>query len=190
MGLDFSKLENIAYRGFDGEKARADKDALIEQGFTILEEPTPFDKPEGTAAQSGAAPDRKPIMSGDVIAPTTTPAQAAQAETRETGSPSARTAQGASQSATQRPQRAFTAPTDTTRDYRAMYAALFRFHERHNPPTPGDDDGALYWSATTDDMTATAQRFDNDPFMVNLLCVVFGELESEYKAMRQQATGA
>lgn len=29
MGLDFSKLENIAYRGFEGTEARAAKDELI-----------------------------------------------------------------------------------------------------------------------------------------------------------------
>lgn len=71
-----------------------------------------------------------------------------------------------------------------------MYAALFRFHERHSPPTPGDDDGALYWAATSEDMTATAEQFDNDPFIIDLLCVVFAELEREYKAIRQQAAGA
>lgn len=71
-----------------------------------------------------------------------------------------------------------------------MYAALFRFHERHSLPTLGDDEGALYWAATTEDMTAIAQQFNNDPFMMNLLCVVFDELEREYKAMRQQAAGA
>lgn len=70
-----------------------------------------------------------------------------------------------------------------------MYAALFRFHERHNPPTLGDDDGALYWAATTDEMIAIAQQFNNDPFMMNLLCVVFDELEREYKAMIQHTAG-
>lgn len=120
----------------------------------------------------------------------TAPPQTVQAGTVEMGNQPAKTAQGASQSATRRPQREFTAPTDTARDYRAMYAALFRFHERHSPPTPGDDDGALYWAATTDDMTAIAQQFNDDPFMMNLLCVVFDELEREYKAMRQQTAGA
>lgn len=94
---------------------------------------------------------------------------------------------GQPMSAPQRPQRAFTAPTDAARDYRAMYGALFRFHERHSPPSLGNDDGAVYWAATTDDMTETAQQFGNDPFMIGLLCVVFEELETEYKTMRQRA---
>lgn len=90
-------------------------------------------------------------------------------------------AQNASQGLAGR-YRAFTAPTDPARDYRAMYAALFRFHERNNPPAIGREE---YWAATTDDMQATAKQFNDDPFMMNLLCVVFEELECEYKAMRQ-----
>lgn len=117
----------------------------------------------------------------------TAPPQAAQTDAGKTGSPSAGTAQTATQGATERVRRSFTAPTDPVRDYRAMYAALFRFHERHNPPTLGDDDGALYWAATTDDMQATAKQFNDDPFMLNLLCTVFEELEREYKAMRNAA---
>lgn len=117
----------------------------------------------------------------------TAPPQAAQTDARKTGSPSAGTAQTAKQGATERVRRSFTAPTDPARDYRAMYAALFRFHERHNPPTIGEDNGDGYWIATTDDMQATAKQFNDDPFMVNLLCAVFEELEREYKAMRNAA---
>ena len=100
------------------------------------------------------------------------------------------TAQTATQGATERVRRSFTASTDPARDYRAMYAALFRFHERHNPPTIGEDNGDGYWAATTDDMQATAQLFNGDPFMVNLLCIVFEELEREYQALKKQAAGA
>ena len=117
----------------------------------------------------------------------TAPPQAAQTDARKTGSPSAGTAQTAPQGATERVRRSFTAPTDPARDYRAMYAALFRFHERHNPPTIGEDNGDGYWIATTDDMQATAKQFNDDPFMLNLLCTVFEELEREYKAMRNAA---
>ena len=117
----------------------------------------------------------------------TAPPQAAQTDARKTGSPSAGTAQTAPQGATERVRRSFTAPTDPARDYRAMYAALFRFHERHNPPTIGEDNGDGYWAATTDDMQATAKQFNDDPFMLNLLCTVFEELEREYKAMRNAA---
>ena len=126
----------------------------------------------------------KPRDAAGVPTASTAPSQAVQAEAMATGSPSAGTAQTASQGATERVRRSFTAPTDPARDYRAMYAALFRFHERHNPPTMGDDDGALYWQTTNDDMIATAQQFDDDPFMLNLLYAVFNELEMEYKRIR------
>lgn len=46
MALDFTKLSGIAYRGCESEAARASRDELVEQGFTILEgESTPFDEP-------------------------------------------------------------------------------------------------------------------------------------------------
>ena len=165
MELDFSKLDKLPYRGFETAEAREAKDALIEQGFMILEEPTPFDAP---------------------VAPTAPP-QAAQTDAGETGSPSAGTAQTAPQGATERVRRSFTAPTDPARDYRAMYAALFRFHERHNPPIIGEDNGDGYWAATTNDMQATAKQFNDDPFLTGLLLAVFDELEREYKALASSA---
>ena len=60
MELDFSKLENISYRGFDGAKARAEKDALIEQGFTVIEgATTPFDAPPAQEAYTPTPPPEK-----------------------------------------------------------------------------------------------------------------------------------
>lgn len=53
----FSKLENIAYRGFDGAKARAEKDALIEQGFTVIEgATTPFEAPPPQGEETSTPP--------------------------------------------------------------------------------------------------------------------------------------
>lgn len=46
MALDFTKLSGLPYRGCATEAARASRDELVEQGFTILEgESTPFDEP-------------------------------------------------------------------------------------------------------------------------------------------------
>lgn len=110
--------------------------------------------------------------------------QAAETVTGATDNPSTGTAQAEPQKALPRTRQAFTAPTDATRDYRAMYAALFRFHEKYTPPQTGDD-GAQYWAGVSDELSIIAQQFNDDPFMINLLCVVFEELESEYKAMQQ-----
>lgn len=187
MELDFSKLDKLPYRGFETAEARAEKDALIEQGFTILEGPTPFDTPEGAEAKSDTAPAGKPTMQRNATdAPTapTAPPQTARAGRRETGNPSAGAAQTAPQSATRRERREFAAPTDPTRDYRAMYAALFRFHERHSSPRDCDPD--KYWAAVCDDMSAVGDSFGNDPFLTGLLLVVFEELEREYKTLMHE----
>lgn len=145
MELDFSKLENIAYRGFEGAEARAEKDALIEQGFTVIEgATTPFDAPPAQEPYSPTPPPKSPLK---------------------------------------RQLKPFTG-MDKNRNYRAMYRAACDFHERHNPPTLEGD----YWSETTDDMTETANRFDNDPFLTGLLVAIFEELEREYRALRDSVS--
>lgn len=133
------------------------------------------------AAGAGTAPTAAISRPRGGIEAPTTPTQAA-------GERPSAAAQNAPQSAPQRTRRAFTAPTNAARNYREMYGELFRFHERHNPPIV-DDDGT-YWAAVTDDLIETARKFDDDQFMTALLFCAFSELESEYKAMRQQATGA
>lgn len=163
MELDFSKLENISYRGFDGAKARAEKDALIEQGFTVIEgATTPFDAPTAQGAYTPTLPPKSPLK---------------------------------------RQLRPFTG-IDKSRNYRAMYRAACDFHERHNPPTvdgeywrthkPGEDEAPQaeldYWEAVCDDMTATANSLQQDPFLIGLLIAIFEELEREYKALREGAT--
>lgn len=64
------------------------------------------------------------------------------------------------------------------RKYSDMYRAVMCFHERNCRP-----DGL--WNDIMDDMTATAAAFDNDPFVMELLTVVFQELERESAAAGQ-----
>lgn len=87
------------------------------------------------------------------------------------------------------------------RDYRAMYRAAFEFHERHNPPqidreywqthTPGIDDfpqiDCDYWEQAAQDMCNVSNNFNNDKFIMALLCAVYDELGREYKRGRQAA---
>lgn len=163
MELDFSKLDNIAYRGFEGAEARAEKDALIEQGFTVIEgATTPFDAPPVQEPYSPTPPPKSPLK---------------------------------------RQLKPFTG-MDKNRNYRAMYRAACDFHERHNPPTvdgeywrthkPGEDEAQQveidYWEAVCDDMTATVNRFQQDPFLIGLLLAIFEELEREYKALMEGAS--
>ena len=79
--------------------------------------------------------------------------------------------------------RPFTAPTDSSRDYRSMYAALFRFHERHNQPPTQAADLEQYWSAVNDDLIETAAQFGNDEYMGRLLLDAMDELERQQKAV-------
>lgn len=163
MELDFSKLENIAYRGFNGAEERAKKDALIEQGFTVIEgATTPFDAPQAQEAYTPTPPPEK---------------------------------------ATKGQLRPFTG-IDNSRNYRAMYRAACDFHERHNPPTvdgeywrthkPGEDETPQaeldYWEKTVDDMNATANSLQQDPFLTGLIAAIFEELEREYRALRDSVS--
>lgn len=163
MELDFSKLENIAYRGFNGAKARAEKDELIEQGFTVIEgATTPFEAPPPQGEETSTPPP---------------------------------------ENARKRQLRPFTG-IDKSRNYRAMYRAACDFHERNNPPTvdieywkshsPGIDETPQaeldYWEKAVEDMTATANSLQQDPFLTGLLVAIFEELEREYKALREGAS--
>lgn len=170
--LDHSILEELANEGYTPEAAKA-KDALLSEGFTLVDEPTPFDQPSPLQAQGpqGAAEGRRGSSpyQGD----------------RRPEEP-----QRAPQRAEEKPRQAAPSPPgkrslpplkslDGSRDYRKLYRAACDFHERHNPPTAS----AEYWSNTSDDMTETAQRFDNDPFLTALLIAIFEELEQQYKVL-------
>lgn len=89
------------------------------------------------------------------------------------------------QTALKRPLKPFVA--FDSRNYRAANRAVCDFHERHNPPRLDDDNGLKYWEETTDDMTAVANAFDNDPFLTGLIMAVFDELEREYRALKEAA---
>lgn len=61
MELDFSKLDKLPYRGFETAEARAAKDELIEQGFTVVEgEKTPFEAAEGQPLNPSTPPAGSP----------------------------------------------------------------------------------------------------------------------------------
>lgn len=72
------------------------------------------------------------------------------------------------------------------RDYRPLYRAACNFHERHNPVQLT----AAFWEEVCADMTATANEFDNDPFLMELLLAVFEEMERESRELQQAATAA
>lgn len=169
--LDFSALNKLAYRGFETEAERKDKDALIERGFTIDE-----------------ADKDNPFLQASTASQTATEPPQASALRKSTS---------ASQQAVKRKIEAFTNASGA-RDYNALYRAAHDYHKRHNPPmvdreywkthTANIDDTPQseldYWDAVTDDLTATMTAHKGDLFLQALLIAVMDELDREYKALR------
>lgn len=173
--LDFTALNNLAYRGFETAEAREQKDALIEQGFTIAEADTdnPFLQADNTAAQTASEPPKtSPVKDID-------------------------SARG---QASERKKTAFMSASGT-RNYRTLYRVAHDYHIRHNPPTvdreywqthtPGEDAPSPleleYWTEAAKDISATAEAYDNDHFLTGLLIAVYDELEREYQDLQQKA---
>lgn len=166
--LDFTALNKLAYRGFETVEEQEKKDALIEQGFTIAE----ADKGNPFLQASSTASD--PPLASSLIKPSTTPQKASQGKIE-----------------------AFT-DTSGTRNYKALYRAAHDYHKRHNPPTvdraywethtAGEDEPPQaeldYWEEAATDVSATANAYNNDPFLIGLLVVIYEELEREYQSLR------
>lgn len=158
MELDFSKLENIAYRGFEGEKARAEKDALLARGFTILEgEPTPFAPP---------------------------PDQDAGGSTRSAGSKLEPIA-GAGKSFRYREMYLAACAFHECHSPPIVACEYWRTHTPGADETPQAE--LDYWEQTAHDMQAEAERHGRDPFFVSLLEAIHAKLAMEYERERNKA---
>lgn len=71
---------------------------------------------------------------------------------------------------------------DSSRDYKAMYADVFKFHTKYNPPDIADKGKpGGYWWTLNEEMIQLANRYGNDAFMNGLLNAVYNELEREYQ---------
>lgn len=64
---------------------------------------------------------------------------------------------------------------DGARDYRELYAALYRFHAAHWPP--GAD--LEYWEQMAEDIQAECGRFKGDRYAVALFAALYDEFERE-----------
>lgn len=163
MELDFSKLENIAYRGFEGAEARAEKDALIEQGFTVIEgATTPFDAPPAQEPYSPIPPPKSPLKRQ--LKPFT----------------------GMDKN------RNYRAMYRAACDFHEAHNPPTVDREYWRTHTPGEDETPQaeldYWEKAATDIAATANSFSNDPFLTGLLVAVFDELDREYRALREGAS--
>lgn len=169
--LDFTALNKLAYRGFETAEEQEQKDALIGQGFTIAEDKdNPFLKDAPTASQTALEPPQASALS----ICTSTPQNASQGKLE-----------------------AFTNASGT-RNYKTLYRAAHDYHKRHNPPTvdreywrthiAGEDMPPQveldYWEEAATDISATANAYNNDPFLTGLLVAIYEELGREYDALR------
>lgn len=160
MELDFSKLEAISYRGFYGAEARTQKDKLIEQGYTIVEDAeTPF-----TAV-------------GEQSAINTTPPPA---------SPLERKLEPFAGVDSSRNYRALYRAACNFHERHNPPLVEAEYWKNH---TPGIDDIPQaeldYWEDVAEDMSATASDLHQDPFLMGLLMAIFEELEREYRAKKE-----
>ena len=161
-GIDFSMLERIAYRDADTPEKQKERDSLLQAGYLFVDSPeNPFTAPQPSAPPESPPPQRK-----------------ASGSQRE----------------------AFTDHSGG-RDYNNLYRVAHDYHRKHSPPvvereywkthTPGLDDTPetelVYWAEAAKDMRETASAGSNDPFLMGLLTAVYGEIEREYKRIRNGA---
>lgn len=160
MELDFSKLENIAYRGFEGAKARAAKDELIEQGFTVVEgDITPFEAADGQTVNTSTPPAVSPLKRK--LEPFT----------------------GIDKS---RNYRAFYRAACDFHERHNPPRVDVEYWKSHIPGKDEPPEAELqYWEEVAEDMSATASDLHQDPFLIGLLMVIFDELEREYKVKKE-----
>lgn len=165
MALDFSKLDSLAYRGFNGSEARAEKDKLTEQGYTIIEGiETPFSAPLPTE-QNIQPPAHTAPLKGNIAAFT-------------------------GMDASRDYKKMYRAAHDFHKEHNPPTVNL-EYWRTHKPgqDTPPDEE-LSYWIKAAEDVGKTAASFNNDPFLTGLLTAVFDELEREYKARRDEASSA
>lgn len=160
MELDFTKLRNISYRGIDDEEARAQKDKLIEQGFTIVEGiETPFTAAVELSAKKATPP----------------PANASQGNFKPfTGIDTSRNYRAMYRAVCNLHER-FNPPL--------VEGLYWQDH------TPGIDETPQteldYWADVAKAVGETAADFQQDPFITGMLIAVVEELEREYRAKKE-----
>lgn len=170
MALDFTALNRIAYRGFETVEEQQQKDSLIDQGYTIIEnEELPFPQATETASE--------PLSSSALTNTSSTPQKASERKIKPFMSVSGdRDYKAMYRAAHDFHQR--NAPPVVDRDY-------WRTHTVGIDDTPEAE--IAYWMRAAEDVSSTANAYRNDPFLTGLLVAVYEELEREYKLLRENA---
>ena len=163
MALDFTSLNRLAYQGCETVEEQEQKDALIDQGYTIVESAeNPF------------------LQASEALSPISQH-RPSTASTKASGrkiEALARASDGSDYKRLYRIAHDFHQrhnPPTIDRDY-------WRTHKVGIDDTPELE--AEYWRRAYEDVLDTAKAHSNDPFLTGLLIAVYEELEREAKALR------
>jgi len=157
--LDFSGINKIAYKGFADQEER---DALIDHGFTVVDE-NPF--PEAQRPSTALAPIQTANTQPQGQSP---PERAKKAFIDSTGKRDYKTLYRLAYDFHDRHN-----PPTVDRDY-------WKGHTRGVDDTPTAE--VEYWKQTAQD-AAEITNTHKDPFLTGLIRAVYEELEREYKIL-------
>jgi len=167
QGIDFSKLEKIAYQDFDTAEKREERDALLEAGYTIVELPeNPFSAPPPSAPAKPQPEPPEPQRSA--------PEGKREAFTDHSGS------------------RDYNKLYRIAHNYHKAHTPPVVDIEYWRTHTPGEDDipeaEGKYWTKAAQELGEASRSGGDDPLLIDLLGALYSELEREYNAIREEAT--
>lgn len=157
MALDFTKLDTITYKGAKTAQERQERDALLAEGFTIVEDKTPFEEPQLDMPTKASVRPPEGLQTLPFVSVPPEPPRP-----------------------TERKLEPFM--SNDGRNYRALYREACNFHERHKMV----EDTEEYWVALAKDMGELSGKYQQgkDSFLNGLLMTIMEELEAEVKRMR------
>lgn len=166
QGIDFSKLDKIAYQDFDTEGKREERDSLLQAGYTFVDSPeNPFTAPPPSAP---AEPQPEPPQPQRAA-----PERKREAFTDHSGG------------------RDYNKLYRTAHNYHEKHSppvvdvAYWKNHTPGVDSLPEAED--KYWMRAAQELGEAAQVGGDDSFLMDLLLAVYSEIEREYKAMREEA---
>ena len=166
QGIDFSKLDRIAYQDFDTEEKREERDALLQAGYTFVDSPeNPFTAPPPSAP---AEPQPEPPQ----------PQRAAPERKREAFTDHSG-------------DRDYNRYYKIAHEYHRKHSPPVVDMEYWRTHTPGEDETpeaeCEYWIQAAKELGEASYSGGNDPFLMDLLTALYTEIEREYKAIREEA---
>lgn len=166
QGIDFSKLDRIAYQGFTTAGQREERDSLLQAGYTFVDSPeNPFTAPQTSAPAEPQPETPQPQRAA--------PERKKEAFTDHSGG------------------RDYNKLYRVAHEYHKAHTPPVVEREYWRTHTPELDDPPeaelRYWTETTADAARTSAAGDNDPLLMALLSAVIDELDREYKAIREEA---